>query len=194
MALKTSVKVGAITNLSDARYCAGMGVDMLGFQAVEHERNYITPAHFQEIRGWFSGPQVVAELYGIRTSPQLNFILQHYQPDMLEVSIEHLDLLEATSLPVIVRLAESEFNPSTELLHRYKDRIHALLLPLATNATQLEHIAQHYPVMVKVTDAFHETILTFPIRGIALEGTPEDKPGLKSYEALASILDVLEED
>ncbi len=31
MALKTIVKVGNITNLSDARYCAVMGVDMLGF-------------------------------------------------------------------------------------------------------------------------------------------------------------------
>ena len=29
MPLKTFVKVGNITNLSDARYCAGMGVDML---------------------------------------------------------------------------------------------------------------------------------------------------------------------
>jgi phosphoribosylanthranilate isomerase len=31
MALKCFVKVGNVTNLSDARYCAGMGVDLLGF-------------------------------------------------------------------------------------------------------------------------------------------------------------------
>ena len=33
--LKTQVKVSSITNLSDARYCAGMGVDLLGFPIQE---------------------------------------------------------------------------------------------------------------------------------------------------------------
>ena len=65
MPLKTFVKVGCITNLSDARYCAGMGVDMLGFRAVESQENYIKPSQFQEIRGWIAGPLVVAEVYGV---------------------------------------------------------------------------------------------------------------------------------
>lgn len=31
MALKTFVKISGVNNLSDARYCAGMGVNQLGF-------------------------------------------------------------------------------------------------------------------------------------------------------------------
>ena len=60
MPLKTFVKVGSITNLSDARYCAGMMVDMLGFRSVEGQEGYIKPAQFQEIRGWISGPLVIS--------------------------------------------------------------------------------------------------------------------------------------
>ena len=33
--LKTLIKVSNINNLSDARYCAGMGVEMLGFSMDE---------------------------------------------------------------------------------------------------------------------------------------------------------------
>jgi phosphoribosylanthranilate isomerase len=47
MALKTKVKAGNITNLSDARYCAGMGVDWLGFPA-----DVVNPDTFKEITNW----------------------------------------------------------------------------------------------------------------------------------------------
>ncbi|MFM1835376.1 MAG: hypothetical protein RJA04_63, partial [Bacteroidota bacterium] len=48
--LKTLVKVSAITNLSDARYCAGMGVDLLGFPLGK-----ISIDQFTEIRNWLAG-------------------------------------------------------------------------------------------------------------------------------------------
>ena len=61
MALTTIVKVGNITNLSDARYCAGMGVDMLGFCFEKKSEQYIDPESYKEIIGWISGPQLVGE-------------------------------------------------------------------------------------------------------------------------------------
>ena len=86
MALKTLVKVGNISNLSDARYCAGMGVDMLGFRVISGQEHYVSPELFKEIRGWFSGPSVVAEAYGIRSGEDLPFIIQNYLPDFIELS------------------------------------------------------------------------------------------------------------
>ena len=56
MALKTLVKVGKISNLSDAWYCAGMSVDMLGFTVIASQENYVSPELFREMRGWFYGP------------------------------------------------------------------------------------------------------------------------------------------
>lgn len=62
MPLKTLVKVGKITNLSDARYCAGMNVDMLGFVTVESRENYLPVKDYQDIRGWVSAERHSGEL------------------------------------------------------------------------------------------------------------------------------------
>ena len=44
--LKTLVKVGEINNLSDARYSAGMGVELLGFALKHPERKVITKEEY----------------------------------------------------------------------------------------------------------------------------------------------------
>ena len=41
MGLKTLVKVSEVNNLSDARYCAGMGVEMIGFSLDENHPKFI---------------------------------------------------------------------------------------------------------------------------------------------------------
>ena len=53
--LKTFVIVGEISNLSDARYCAGMGVDVLGFNINPVEETCVAPETLNEISGWVAG-------------------------------------------------------------------------------------------------------------------------------------------
>jgi phosphoribosylanthranilate isomerase len=53
MALKTLVKASEVNNLSDARYCAGMGVEMLGFCLDENHPKFIELARLREISVWF---------------------------------------------------------------------------------------------------------------------------------------------
>ena len=48
MALKTFVKISGVNNLSDARYCAGMGVNQLGFNIEDKHPNYTDPQSFKE--------------------------------------------------------------------------------------------------------------------------------------------------
>src|SRR5688572_33445133 len=108
MPLKTFVKVGCITNLSDARYCAGMGVDMLGFRVVEGQEDYIKPSQFQEIRGWISGPSVVAEVYGLKSPDDLAPILESFKPDYLEMSLQELSLFSTLPLPFVLAAHEHD--------------------------------------------------------------------------------------
>ena len=58
--LKTVVKISNVTNLSDARYCAGMGVEMLGFSIDEAAETYVDLKKFNDIRSWIAGVQIVA--------------------------------------------------------------------------------------------------------------------------------------
>lgn len=185
MPLKTLVKVGSITNLSDARYCAGMGVDLLGFRVVEGQVNYIPPKQFQEIRGWVTGPQVVAEVFGIKNQDELNAILDDYKPDYLEMGLAEFNLFSALPLPLILSLHE----------HDTIQRLHVKpAYLLLFNA--LKNDEYTYPLLLEVqSNEDVQRALNDPhIKGIAMNGSSEIRPGLKDYNALAEILEQLEVD
>ncbi len=61
MALKTLVYLRDINNLSDARYAAGMGVELTGFRLDPQDESSLTPEMFREITGWIAGVKTVGE-------------------------------------------------------------------------------------------------------------------------------------
>ena len=69
MGLRTTVIVNEINNLSDARYCAGMGVDYLGFSLESTDPGYVDPERFKEITSWVSGPEYLGEFKN--SSPEI---------------------------------------------------------------------------------------------------------------------------
>jgi len=179
MALKTIVKVGTITNLSDARYCAGMGVDMLGFRVIEGQDAYVAPDQFQEMRGWVTGPKIVAEIYGIKTPGQLAAVVEQYRPDYLELGLEELKYLtQPLPLPSILALKKGESQPYTP------DFLLAAEVA-SVNSTQTPVLAE-----VKNVNQVNESLLS-KVQGVALQGSAELRPGLKEYD-LADILEGLE--
>jgi phosphoribosylanthranilate isomerase len=184
MALKTLVKIGGITNLSDARYCAGMGVDMLGFNVIPGNPSYISPQLFQQIRGWVTGPLIVAEIAGLRDPEDLKPILENYRPDMLQMGLSELTRIPSPPLPYILNLRINE------------DITHLAIQP--------DYILGESPVMtsspipflleVTTTDEVTSALSDSSVRGISLNGGPELKPGLKDYSTMADILELLEVD
>lgn len=197
MPLRTSVKVGNITNLSDARYCAGMGVEMLGFNAVEGTSGYISPKAFQEIRGWLSGPMVVAEIYGI-TKEMISVVRENYQPDLLELSIKELSLIPvdlATGL--LLSIDKESYTNNKTLVEKLKHKIRYVIIARASEAQAfIREIGPAFNVLVapgndtRIGDLLDDSC----IKGITLHGSQEIKPGLKDYDHLASILEELDVD
>jgi phosphoribosylanthranilate isomerase len=187
MPLKTIVKAGNISNLSDARYCAGMGVDLLGFCATEGRMQYITPKLFQEIRGWVSGPKIVAEIYGLPSAEALPEVIRNYAPDYFELSAaEYHAFVAHLTLPCIVSAM------ATELGGLKGDNIAYLLVDEAVLPTAQGTAA---PLLFKVStgNRLLEKLSQYPVAGVALDGTPEIRPGYKDYEAMADILEALDE-
>jgi phosphoribosylanthranilate isomerase len=180
MSLKSFVKVGNITNLSDARYCAGMGVDMLGFCVIEGQKNYIKPAQFQEIRGWITGPLVVAEIYGLKNAIELASLLENYKPDYLEMSIEELFLFSTLPLPLILSVQEADRNIKFPIRPEY------LLSKGLFKAS--------FPLLIEIQSKTEVIpLLDNPdVKGFALHGTSEIRPGLKDYEVMTDVLELLE--
>lgn len=189
MALKTTVKV-TVNNLSDARYCAGMGVDYIGFSTIPDDPFYLSPDNFAEISEWVSGVNFVAETNGI-FEEQGSYNVEYVQVSNPAEAILFNDkkiILEGTA----------------EDFHKWKDQLPEiknleLLLLSVTGKTDSEEIIEEfkqYPVLVgydiSIEDA--KALADSPAKGIALKGSDEIKPGFKDYDELADILEALEVD
>jgi len=202
MALNTTVKVGSISNLSDARYCAGMGVQYLGFSLDSHKAEYVDPPTLQSIREWVVGPEIVGELSGLDPAYIQNTARQ-YDIDCLE--IDHpgvVDRLDTLKLPLILKLDISEFQNSGELqevLTRTQNKvIYFILERSASSGIKIEEIlelAAHFKIMTGFSihkDSLHSWLDGTEIFGISLKGETETIPGFKDYDSLAEILEKIE--
>lgn len=191
MSLVTKVKAANITNLSDARYCAGMGVDWIGFPVAQ-----VSPVMFSEITGWLSGPQWVIEL-----GSQPWGELAAYPTSVWQCLLADLD--KALELPgrIMVQLELQDWQDAKANLLSSADRIEAIIINKFSGNPEsdkkaVELISQHSPVLIDMNEVGYELveILTWNTVGIQLHGSSEERPGLKDYTQLADVLEKLEVD
>lgn len=196
MPLKTLVKVGNITNLSDARYCAGMGVEILGFNAIANSGNFVDQKNYQDIRGWLSGPKFAIEIYNFG-STDLQKIIQNYAPDFLELDAEDLlRLPKNINVPLIVSLDESSYNSHEAHVKQWAPTIAYVIVPFAENDFFKDGVGNDFQVLLSYEE--HGDIQPMfdnkHIKGIVLSGSAEIKPGLKDYDHLTEVLEKLDID
>jgi phosphoribosylanthranilate isomerase len=202
MALNTIVKVGNISNLSDARYCAGMGVQYLGFSLDSHKADYVDPLTLKSIKEWVVGPEIVGELSGL-DHVSIQRTAERYDIDCLEVAHPGvLDGLTTFKLPLILKLDISAFQNTGELreiMTFTADKVIYFILERSAGSTiQVEEIlglAVHFKIMTGFSihkDSLHSWLDGTKIYGVSLKGETETIPGFKDYDALAEILEALD--
>lgn len=205
MQLKTFVKVGNITNLSDARYCAGMGVDVLGFNMNTTDEDAVNATSFKEISGWLAGTKFAGEFTNASvtdikekvTALELDFVQvndfelanelgqDHDVIFAVDISHEHeLELLE-NQLPQLNSGVRYVLLSSENM--EFYAQIDALLPVLSGHSDILKGYDLTSSNVLGTLD--HTTI-----SGIALSGSHEIRPGFKDYDELADILEVLDTD
>lgn len=200
MALKTLVKVSNITNLSDARYCAGMGVEMIGFVMDKTSVDYISPEKMKEIKSWVAGVQVVGETQSADYE-EVKAYIEAYEIDVLQISeVTLLPQIAYLGKPIILKLEfESAF--LEDYLERYSQFVEFFLV----DGGELSDFAQYtikeyafkYPIVLDFgIDAENvvELVEEMNLQGIALKGTSEIRPGYKDYDELRDILELIEID
>lgn len=203
MALKTFVKIGGITNLSDARYCSGMYVNLLGFSVEKTSDKYISPAQFSEITGWLSGLEYVGEFEGasagevretLKNYPGISWV-EHsnldtlielkdsgfsmiYKSDLEEVRDQEYQIGTAVSEAGIIFHLTSTHERLTaedlEVINLLSEKCEIVLGAGLSSENVLDLLADH------------------TLKGVALSGGTELKPGLKDFDELADILEKLE--
>lgn len=183
--LITKVKVGQVTNLSEARYCAGMGVDFLSFPI-----SSIDPKTYQEITGWVAGPK-----FGVEVDSKNISIAQEYKPDFIVVNIDQIESVGGFE-NLIVSLEANEWSKNKSKLHLSKGNILYVQLELTSLDEEtlgiINDITEDFKILLKPSSKIElDKLLKLSIDGLCFDGNVETKPGLKEYP-LSEILEQLE--
>lgn len=207
MALVLPVMVRGINNLSDARYCAGMGADCLTFRLDPSWPDHLTPDAVRELSGWVSGVQLIGEFDGlpieeINTLAQacgLHAVLLHHRrspEELAGLTVPALKLIRwiPDMLPEDVDLRFREQAP------HYLGFVMATppaQLPNSAELLRLTEQARTYPVWLGAGYAptdIRRFVETVRPAGIVLEGGHEIKPGLRDFEEMEAVFEALEID
>jgi phosphoribosylanthranilate isomerase len=207
MALLTSVLVRGINNLSDARYCAGMGADRLSFLLDPALPGYLTPEAVQEISGWVAGVELVgefdtmpaADLNAIAARCGLKEVLLHRRrtpADLAQLQLPAQKLI--TWIPdMLPEDVDTRFREQQPYLSGF-------VLPTppeplsATQLTRLTQQARMFPLWLgagfaaSTGGSVRRLVETLRPAGIVLEGGDEIKPGLRDFSELEAIFEELE--
>ncbi len=204
MALNTFVYIRDVNNLSDARYCAGMGVDLLGFRLDPDQENHLDASRFKEITDWISGVKIVGE-FGALPTGHIRQILPELNPDyMLVPTINLLDGYTELNKPLILSMEIDQITDSVlaELNYRSGTFEYILVTGNSTHITDSEksrvsELSILHPVMLGFGFDEHTAgilVTELGAEGISMGGSSEIRPGYKDYDVLADILEALESD
>lgn len=193
--LKYPVYVRNITNLSDARYCAGMGVELLGF--CFDVDSGIEQSHFEAIKGWVTGVKFVAEF---KNSNQTHILetIERIKPDFILLDSTYSNLALQINIPVIFEIEMSKitriFPPKSSLVLLSSSSHNA---QIHDNHQLIKEMAHDYEYKMFFSYGFNaeniENIFSvYQPFGISLLGEDELEPGLKNFEHLSEIFEAIE--
>lgn len=208
MTLKTSVYVTGIANLTDARYCAGMGVDYLGFNFDPEQGQVIDQAAFFAIVGWLAGVKVVAECGNLDWG-QVEQIVAEYKPQAVATSkMNVLNQLKQTETEAILSWNIDDLSEEFFETIKPENADPVMLLLRAENWQYPDDFTEETIGNLAYTASISKLLIGCKIEaiqvnemleaiqpsGIMLRGTVEIRPGVSELDELAEILEKLEEE
>lgn len=167
MQLKTKVFVLEINNLSDARYCASMGVDTIGF-TTEGEKS-ISKEEMLAIIQWVSGVKI-----GIEINVEDQSMYQFIEENGIEVII----------------------SSNKEILNHFSNKT-TIAKGFTSDQSTYSYLNKHIDQKNLIVDApavkdILTTLSNSKVNGLVLKGGEEERPGYKTFDELADILEALE--
>ncbi|MEZ4933550.1 MAG: hypothetical protein R2788_15690 [Saprospiraceae bacterium] len=212
--LKIKVKAGSITNLTDARYFAAREVEWLGFPIGVGD-GLIEPVKVKAIAEWVDGVKIVGE-FGFATPEEIRDLSQQIGLDAVQVGmfISQNEIKELKGLTVIKEVVASVELSEIELedhLDAYADYCDFFLLNFSAAGHNWNDVEAGHPFtidFIKDLCERHRIILNLDCQNnevarmiseinpfaIGISGGEEEQVGVKSFDDLDEILDVLEMD
>lgn len=195
------IKLGNITNLSDARFAAAAGIEYMGFCFDTNNINYIAPVKAKQIIDWTSGCFVVAE-FGNQTINEIAAITEMLNIDIVEINNNLLQTdLSEIDKPIIKKLDISLYNIEslTNEMAAFSAKVDAFHLfssneNISISIEQLKEICANNKIIWGLNTSsktIKNIIETYHPYAINIVGGNEEKTGVKDFEELNNILEAL---
>jgi phosphoribosylanthranilate isomerase len=198
------IKAARITNLTDARYFAAKDVAFLGFNLEEGTEGYLDPMYMKAMREWVEGPGIVGE-YVHAPAEVVAEAARFFALDAVQVPIgshgNDLDIL--AGVPVLLQLEWPVIAHDLLQICADKAALVAYFL-LDVTAAQwplhqdlLKTLCAQYPVLLNIelpTETIQTILEEVHPAGLNLSGGEEEKVGVKSFDDLDTIFDLLEQE
>jgi phosphoribosylanthranilate isomerase len=202
------IKASRIAHLTDARYFAAREVDYLGFNLEEGTEGFLDPMYMKAIREWVEGPKIVGEFSNapiavVRESAAF------FGLDAVQVSaVAHgHQLADLGGLEVIlsVKITPNGLEVPAETLKQYAALVDIMLFDAAheVNVQALfaadpvfwRNLFQQKPSLLQAelpAAAWPDLLQEFHLAGLSLIGSEEEQTGVKSFDEIEEIFDMLD--
>jgi phosphoribosylanthranilate isomerase len=211
---KLTVKASEIANLTDARYFSAREVEWLGFSIDNNSENYLAPFQINAIREWISGPQIVVELGTLSGKEIITHAIELLKPNAIQIGpFCDKDMLSAASSVAVIReLIPDDLEQLEDYMFEWiawQTNISFFMLNLEKNGYSwqllknnektlktLKQLCNEYDVMLSLVFEpieLNEILLELKPFGLSFKGGEEEKTGMKSFEAIDEIFDLIEE-
>ncbi|MDB5273608.1 MAG: hypothetical protein JWO58_1975 [Chitinophagaceae bacterium] len=190
MALKTNVYISDVTNLTEARYYAGMGVSIIGFDATPGHPSFISTQQFDAITSWLSGIQTSWQWHAA-PAEELILLLESSPSDFIELThIPDPQQLQYIRKPLIIRTSDPK--QLEYISHLPANSVYGIVWE--GEASALTSLETDLVCFLETQPPFDQldSIVDLPHGGISLKGSPESRPGWNDFDQLADLLESLE--
>lgn len=207
------IKASEVNNLTDARYFSAWGVEWIGFCLIPEHPAQVTATELLAIKEWLSGPKIVGEFPALVDADTLHQAIEKLDLDAVQIGqftaleeVSHLggrigiireQVLEHLDELVVL---EEQWRPWASLVDCFLldleknniswDMIKADALALA----YLKSLCHTFPIMLSLrfqAEDLSEIEEVLAPYGISLKGGEEETVGLKSFDDLDEIFELL---
>jgi len=167
-----------ITNLTDARYFAAWGIEYLSFNMIPGSPYEMNKEDIEEIKEWLEGPRVLIETKALEFDELGDGLI-----------LDNIYSSMPLSQEVIFRTSASELFkglPGGKYIIKAADRSEFNKL-LAIDHSDLQGL----DVYLDITDLQIDKNDDLGPFGLVIQGGEEEKPGVKSFDELDELYDLL---
>jgi len=204
--MRTKLKICGITDLADARYLAGEGVDYLGFVQHEDSPRYVVPSLVSDMLEWLYGPESVG-VFVNKSAEEVNQIAATAGFDYVQLHGEESpETCRAVERPIIkaIRVRHDALSDQLRaIMERYDGLVEHFLLDThnssvwggtgeSFNWRLARELSTDYSIFLAGgidADNIERAVKTMRPFAIDLSSGVESAPGVKSFEKVDAFLD-----